>query len=153
MVGGQLNPTARVPNEPSFSDQLGILFRWTVNIHKPTADALALTATPVTTATIIPFQCRLVDAYLHPKGALAANGLNFAVITIGTNNSAGGAMTTLAGTKTNIVSFAVGSSYLLFRFDNVNDLSPGQSLCYSITKVGTGVIVPAFEISVILEKI
>lgn len=127
------------------------LFEW----PKAAADGAAGTATAETSIGLLgpgPNQIAIGAVQFHTSAALTANDANFATITVSKRTN-GGAATTLATATTQTV--PTGGTGNWTAFSNVTIpvtsgafVSPGDSITVTITKSGSGVVVPQGQLAV-----
>lgn len=119
---------------------------------KDAADGAAATATAETSIGVTDRARILTAAYINPDAALTADVANNATI----NVYKGDASTLVASITT---SPAGSGSWVAFtpipldlQSEAIRTLAAGESLSFEITKGGTGVVVPASSISLVLEE-
>lgn len=88
--------------------------------------------------------CSVVTGKLLPAGACTFHAANYATITVGVNNGAGGGVTTIATLKTDAASWVAGTAIALSLTSAA--VTAAQYLHVAIAKSGTGVALPAFRV-------
>lgn len=147
-------------NDPSTTDVADYIRRISskfLMLVKPAADALASTTTAHgATGGAWNVGTKLIKAIkLIPHGALTADDTDYATLTIGYNDGAGGAVTTIATITTKITGgsgdWTAGTAISLTL--TTTAIADGKLLSYAIAKAASGVAVPPFTISVETEEV
>jgi hypothetical protein len=125
---------------------------------KAAADALASTTTAETgTGIYVPAAARILSVTFVPtSGGVTADNTNFATVTVSTRDSAGATLATVATLTTTITSSGnltqyAGKALVLTAANQL--VSAGSTVTFSIAKSGTGVIVPAGRVTVLLTYV
>lgn len=119
---------------------------------KDAADAAAGTATPRTTAYYADTAVNLTTLRLIPDAALTSNDTNFATIIVQQISATGAVIGTVATVNTKTAAsggtgdWAQGTAITLPLAAAFTSLPAGSSLAFSITKTGTGVVVPTLQL-------
>lgn len=124
--------------------------------YKTAADAMASTATAETATPWLPveFLGKVAAVFIHPTAALTGDPTNNATINVFKRDAAGANQTAIASLTTT-ASWVAGVRISLATSLQTNaanlQLVLGGSLTITITKGGTGVVVPICMIDVIVE--
>lgn len=134
------------------------LVRQIVTIVKPAADAMASTTTAGTASiqTWMPRAGRVIAAKILPTAALTADNTNYATVSLGKHDGAGGAVTTMASRATTVAdsgSWVAGTEVNLTLSATLANtyFAKGDVLGFAIAKAGTGVAVPISTLVVYVE--
>lgn len=121
--------------------------------NKAAADAMASTTTAADYFYVATRDVELVEAKLVSAATAAANGTNFATVIVNKHDGLGGAGTVAAQGDTTATSIAAGVPFTIAPSATVanRQLSAGQVLSFQITKGGSGVVVPAGNVSLTLR--
>jgi hypothetical protein len=118
-----------------------------VQWHKESVDPLAATATSERVVFTAPRNVTITDIFLEPAGAVTADDLNYATITVYRRNSNGINQVAVASETTQPSSSGGSGDWASFEAVSLGALSntsvtPGRKLTIEITKQGTGVVLP-----------
>lgn len=122
-------------------------------VTKSAADAMANTATAETATAwrSVAYAGKVTSVIVNPTAALTGDPTNNAVITISKRDAAGANALTVA-TLTTTASWVAGTA-VAFTLTSANvALVAGGSLTLTITKGGSGVVVPISEIIIFVER-
>ena len=140
-----MNPNTELQNFNSFMELCCI-----AEYPKQSADGAAATATPETpiggVGSVDTVPIPLGNCVIHPSSTLAAAGTNFATITVAKRTN-GGAPVTLYTYSTAVSSFTAFTPFVIAPAGGAF-VTPGDEITLTITKTGTGVIVPALYLAV-----
>lgn len=117
-------------------------------LHQKVADAAASTATTETTIWTAPCARTLTNVMIVPGAALTGDNTNNAVITLNRKNYDGSGSVQVAQFTTNVAN----GNWTAYVRKSVGALTnatfaAGQQLTLTITKGGTGVVVPSLELA------
>ncbi len=120
------------------------LFQWPATAAIPTG---GLTETPVGLFGPGPQSISIGTCYYHTQGTLTANSSNYATLTVAKRTN-GSSATTIATANTKLA--AAGGTGNWAAFTNIplplaaaiEYVSPGDSITFTVTETGSGVIVP-----------
>jgi hypothetical protein len=124
------------------------LARETHTFEKAAADGAAATATLYTATPGFRARAdgRLLGAYFIPHGALVADNVNNATLTVNKSDGLGGAATAMASKITNAAGTGNLTAGVVEKLDSAalaaTQFTKGQWISPSIAKTGTGAIVP-----------
>jgi hypothetical protein len=115
-----------------------------VYLQTKAADAAASTATSEHVLLSSTLGLTLTKITYVPDAALTANDTNFATLLISSRNAAGGGQVTIASIQTTTSGTGSWTAFLGVDFGSLanNVLTTGMSVTLTISKSGTGVVVP-----------
>ncbi len=125
------------------------LIRHSKLFEKTAADAMASTTTAHTASPgmVMPCAGRLLGAYFVPHGSATADNTNNATLQVEKSDGAGGSATVMASKTTNVagtgnLAAGVKKALTLSATEANTRFAKGDLIAPSITKAGTGVVVP-----------
>lgn len=121
--------------------------------QKATADATAAdTVAETYTGIYLPYDCIVRQVRISPiSGALTANATNYATLTFSSRNSAGTGLATVATYSSTTSSLAQGVALAATLTTANVALTAGSTITWQQAKAGTGVVVPSFQITLVVE--
>lgn len=148
------------------SDAVKNLCAFSATFNKSAADGMASTATSatkfITFSNPLSTPLRVSRVVINPGGSLTQDAANTANIIISTDDGVGGAAATCCtlvttpvasgGTGTWAANTAIVATEAMFTQAN-RVVGAGGNLWLTISKNGTGVVVPILNITVLLEKL
>lgn len=134
------------------------LARQIVQIIKPAVDGMASTTTAGTASlqAWMPRAGRVIAVKLLSTAALTANDTNYATVSLGKHDGAGGAVTTMASADTTTAgtgNWVAGTEINLTLSATLANtyFAKGDVLGFAIAKAGSGVAVPVSSLVVYVE--
>lgn len=121
--------------------------------QKTAADATAAdTVAETYTGIYLPFDCIVRQVRISPiSGALTANATNYATLTVSSRNSAGTGLATVATYSSTTSSLSQGVALAATLTTANVALTAGSTITWQQAKAGTGVVVPSFQITLVVE--
>lgn len=105
---------------------------------------------------VAPFKCRIVSAHLALGAAVTANDTNYAILTLGVNDGAGGSFTTVATventTTADTGNLAVATPLPFVLNSAARNVADGAVIKLAKTYAGSGVAIEG-TVVVLVEKI
>ncbi len=128
---------------PSLAVCAGFFKRAFQYVVQAVADAAAAT-TSAYTLDFTDIQCRVIAIDTIASGAVAFNAANYAIYTLSYDNGAGGASTTVATWNTSAVGLTANQVSVQNSAAVITSpvVPAGSRLVLTITKAGTGVVIP-----------
>lgn len=92
----------------------------------------------------LPYQFRVASAKILPRRALTAHDTDYATLTVGYNDGAGGSVTSLQAVTTKITGgtgdWVAGTALALASLDSADTVAAGNYLRVAVTKAASGVV-------------
>ena len=138
------------------------LVRHAFTLAKNAADAMAADTTAYTAAQqmVMPAACIVLGARIQPQGSATANDTNYGTVNAVKGDGAAGTAVVAASVSTKTTggggsgNWVAGTTVALTPSATIADrrIPKGGVLSINITKTGTGVVVPAFVITIDVEE-